>query len=130
MYYKLPSKLPSQVSISRVPKGIKVKVGRGKVLDWAKKAGSSIRGFLRRTQVASKLGRQLAEYIPVPQARNVADVLLDAAEQEGYGRHRRRRGSRRGSGLKLAGAGIVNRIDKQIKSHIRGQMSRQMSRYL
>ena len=43
MYYKLPSKLPSQVSISRMPQGIKVKVGRGKVLDWAKKAGTTHR---------------------------------------------------------------------------------------
>jgi hypothetical protein len=122
MYYKHP--VNKQLALRRN------KMGRGKVLDWARKAGTDIRDFLKRTKLASKLGRQFSEYIPTPGARAAADIMLDAAEQEGYGR---RRGARRGYGLKLAGSGqkaLTKNIEKQIRSHVAQQLRGQMPRYL
>ena len=79
--------------------------GRGrssKIGAWAKKAGSDINAFLKRSKILSRLGRMGAEYIPAPAGRELADLGLDVLSKEGYGR---RRGRRMGRGIRLAGAG-------------------------
>ena len=68
--------------------------GRGKVMDFLKKAA----GFLKRNKIVSRVANGLASVLPA-QYSGIASGIGKAAGAVGYGRHRRRYGR----GLRLAG---------------------------
>ena len=72
------------------------KVGRGKILDWIKNAGSKVNDFLKKTKILSKISSNFVGN-PYGLAANTAISAL------GYGR--RRVGGNLGHGLKRAGCG-------------------------
>ena len=69
-------------------------IGRGKVMDFLKKAA----GFLKRNKIVSRVANGLASVLP-PQYASIASNVGKAAGAIGYGRRRRRYGR----GLRLAG---------------------------
>ena len=72
------------------------KVGRGKILDWIKNAGSKVNDFLKKTKILSKIS---SNFVGNPYGA-VANTAISAL---GYGR--RRVGGNLGHGLKRAGCG-------------------------
>ena len=72
------------------------KVGRGKILDWIKNAGSKVNDFLKKTKILSKISSNFVGN-PYGAAANTAISAL------GYGR--RRVGGNLGHGLRRAGCG-------------------------
>ena len=83
------------------------KRGRGKrgmrgkgVLDWLKKAGSSVHSWFKDNKVLSKVGDALIGIVP-PQYRTAANLGLQGVKLAGYGRRRRT-----GRGYRLAGGAL------------------------
>ena len=74
--------------------------GRGKVLDWLKKAGSSVNSWFRDNKVLSTVGDALIGLVP-PQYAAAANLGLQGVKLAGYGKRGRRRVV--GRGLRLAG---------------------------
>ena len=72
--------------------------GRGKVMDFLRKAGN----FLKKNKIVSRVANGLASVLP-PQYAGIAKSVGTAAGSIGYGRHRRRHHRMRGHGLRLAG---------------------------
>ena len=72
------------------------KVGRGKILNWLRNAGSKVNDFLKKTKILSKISSNFVGN-PYGLAANTAISAL------GYGR--RRVGGNLGHGLKRAGCG-------------------------
>ena len=69
----------------------KMRVGRGKIMDWLKGAASKVDGFLRKTKILSKIS---SNFVGNPYGL-AANTALNSI---GYGR-------RRGSGLRRTGTG-------------------------
>ena len=68
--------------------------GRGKIMDFLRKAGN----FLKKNKIVSRVANGLASVLP-PQYAGIAKSVGTAAGSIGYGRRRRRYGR----GLRLAG---------------------------
>ena len=84
--------------------------GRGKVLNWLKKAGKSVNHWLRKTHALSKAGQFLLKEGLVPaQYAPQAAMALKGVQMAGYGKKKRGVRSnkmRYGSGLGLAGGAL------------------------
>lgn len=69
--------------------------GRGKVGDWLKNAAKKVGGFLKKTQLVSKLAPVVSGALPGVAGKAVTAVG-DYARSQGYGRRRRGRGGKSG----------------------------------
>ena len=82
--------------------------GRGKVLNWLKKAGKNVNNWLRKTHALSKAGQFLLKEGLVPaQYAPQAAMALQGVKMAGYGRKKKRYGrglGLAGGALRLAGA--------------------------
>ena len=83
----------------------KMRVGRGRIMDWLKGAASKVDGFLRKTKILSKIS---SNFVGNPYGL-AANTALNSI---GYGRRRgsglRRTGTgRRGRGLRTVGRGRI-----------------------
>ena len=75
----------------------KMKVGRGRIMDWIKGAAAKVDGFLKKTKILSKISSNFTGN-PYGAVANTALTSL------GYGK-RRVGGNLNGKGLKRAGCG-------------------------
>jgi len=84
--------------------------GRGKVLNWLKKAGKSVNKFLKRSHLLSKAGQFLLDqHLVPPQYAPQASMAIKAAKMAGYGSRgygKKKQTRRYGSGLGLAGGAL------------------------
>lgn len=76
--------------------------GRGKVLNWLKKAGKNVNAWLKKTHALSRAGDFLLKQglIP-PQYSTQAGLALQGLKTAGYGKKKRS-----GRGLGLAGGAL------------------------
>ena len=88
------------------------KVGRGKILDWIKNAGSKVNDFLKKTKILSKISSNFTGN-PYGAVANTAISALGYGRRRvcgnlnGHGLKRAGCGRRRGSGLTRAGMGRI-----------------------
>ena len=75
----------------------KMKVGRGRIMDWIRGAASKVDGFLKKTKILSKIS---SNFTGNPYGA-LANTALTAI---GYGR--RRVGGNLGHGLRRSGCGV------------------------
>ena len=82
----------------------KMRVGRGKIMDWLKGAASKVDGFLRKTKILSKIS---SNFVGNPYGL-AANTALNSI---GYGKRgsglRRTGTGRRGRGLRTVGRGRI-----------------------
>jgi hypothetical protein len=78
--------------------------GRGKVLNWLKRAGKSVNKWLKKTHALSRAGDFLLKQGIIPaQYAPQAAMALKGVQMAGYGRKKK---TRYGSGLGLAGGAL------------------------
>ena len=82
----------------------KMKVGRGKILNWIRGATSKVNDFLKKTKILSKISSNFVGN-PYGQAANTALSAIGYGRR-GYGLRRTGTG-RRGRGLRTVGRGRI-----------------------
>ena len=84
--------------------------GRGKVLNWLKKAGKNVNAWLKKTHALSKAGGFLLKQGLIPaQYAPQAGLALQGLKMAGYGNRgygKKKQTRRYGSGLGLAGGAL------------------------
>ena len=83
----------------------KMRVGRGRIMDWIKGAASKVDGFLRKTKILSKISSNFVGN-PYGQAANTALSAIGYGRRRGSGLRRTGTG-RRGRGLTRSGMGRI-----------------------